>query len=66
MNLDRIEGKLKQLKGNAMKQWGRLTDDRLEIAAGRCVHLSGIVQESNGICRDRTEKLLVARHASRE
>lgn len=66
MNRDRIEGKLKQLMGNAMKQWGRLIDDRLEIAAGKCVHLSGIVQESNGISRDRAEKHLVTKHVSHE
>ena len=60
MNLDRIEGKLKQLKGSAMSQWGRLIGDGFEIAAGRSVHLSGIVQESNGISRDRAKHLLVA------
>jgi uncharacterized protein YjbJ (UPF0337 family) len=66
MNIDRIKGKLKQLKGRAMKQWGWLIDDKLEIASGKYVHLSGIVQESNGICRERKEKLLAARQVSQK
>jgi uncharacterized protein YjbJ (UPF0337 family) len=66
MNLDRIEGRLKQFIGSAMSQWGRLIDDRLEISAGRCVQLSGIVQESNGISRDRAEKLLATRQVSQK
>jgi uncharacterized protein YjbJ (UPF0337 family) len=66
MNLDRIEGKLKQLRGSAISQWGRIIDDRLEIAAGRCVQLSGIVQESNGISRDRAERMPAARHVGQK
>ena len=35
MNWDQIEGGWKQLKGKAKEQWGRLTDDELDQAAGR-------------------------------
>jgi len=35
MNWDRIEGNWKQIKGKAKAQWGKLTDDQLEVIAGR-------------------------------
>jgi uncharacterized protein YjbJ (UPF0337 family) len=66
MNWDRIEGNWKQLKGSVKQQWGMLTDDQLEIAAGKCVSLSGRIQESNGIFRDVTEKQLAARQVSQK
>jgi len=34
MNWDRIEGNWKQLKGKAKEQWGKLTDDDFDVAAG--------------------------------
>ena len=35
MNWDQIEGNWKQLKGNVQQQWGKLTDDQLEVIAGK-------------------------------
>ncbi len=66
MNWDRIEGNWKQLKGSVMKQWGMLTDDQLEVAAGKSVLLSGKIQESYGISRDVIEKQLAARQVSQK
>lgn len=66
MNWDRIEGSWKQIKGSVKQQWGVLTDDQLEIAAGKCVSLSGKIQESNGIFRDVAEKQLAARKVSQK
>lgn len=66
MNWDRIEGNWKQLKGSVQQQWGMLTDDQLEVAAGRCVLLSGRVQESYGISKEVTEKQLAARQVSQK
>ena len=34
MNWDRIEGNWKQLKGSVKEQWGKLTDDQLDVIAG--------------------------------
>ena len=31
MNWDRIEGNWKQFKGKAKEQWGKLTDDDLDV-----------------------------------
>jgi hypothetical protein len=34
MNWDQVEGKWKQMKGAAKKQWGKLTEDDLDYMAG--------------------------------
>jgi hypothetical protein len=34
MNWDRINGNWKQITGKAKEQWGKLTDDDLEVVAG--------------------------------
>ena len=31
MNWDRVEGSWKQFKGNVKEQWGKLTDDQLDV-----------------------------------
>ncbi len=42
MNWERIEGNWKQLtKGQAKEQWGKLTDDDLDVVAGRRDQLAG-------------------------
>ena len=58
MNWDRIEGNWKQFKGSARQQWGKLTDDQLDVVAGRRDLLMGRIQELYGISRDETEKQL--------
>jgi uncharacterized protein YjbJ (UPF0337 family) len=56
MNWDRIEGNWKQLKGKARVQWGKLTDDQLDVIAGKREQLVGRVQEQYGISKDEAEK----------
>jgi uncharacterized protein YjbJ (UPF0337 family) len=51
MNWDQIEGKWKQIKGRAKQKWGKLTDDDLDIVAGKRDQLVGKVQEAYGISR---------------
>ena len=58
MNWDRIEGNWKQFKGNVKEKWGKLTDDQLDVIAGKRDHLEGRIQESYGITKDETEKQL--------
>jgi uncharacterized protein YjbJ (UPF0337 family) len=58
MNWDRIEGNWKQFKGNVLQQWGKLTDDELNVIAGRRDLLLGRIQELYGISKDETEKQL--------
>lgn len=35
MNQDRVEGNWLQLKGKVKEQWGKLTDDELDVIAGK-------------------------------
>ena len=35
MNWNRIEGNWKQFKGKAQAQWGKLTDDHLDVVTAR-------------------------------
>ena len=56
MNWDRIEGNWKQFKGIAKQKWGKLTDDQLDVIAGKRDHLSGKIQETYGITKEATEK----------
>ena len=56
MNWDRIQGNWKQVKGKAKEQWGKLTDDQLDVIGGKRDQLVGKVQESYGIGKDEAEK----------
>jgi uncharacterized protein YjbJ (UPF0337 family) len=58
MNWDQIEGKWKELKGQARSKWGKLTDDDLENAAGKKDVLVGRLQQRYGYKRDQAEKEL--------
>lgn len=58
MNWDRIEGNWKQLSGRVKEQWGKLTDDDLDVIAGRRDQLAGKIQEQYGLASDIAEKEL--------
>ncbi|MFZ0548450.1 MAG: CsbD family protein [Candidatus Promineifilaceae bacterium] len=55
MNQDILEGKLKQLKGKAHQQWGKLTNDDLDRITGKREELVGVVQERYGWAREKAE-----------
>ena len=56
MNWDQVEGKWKQIKGEAKTRWGKLTDDDLDLAAGQRDKLIGRVQERYGIAKDQAQR----------
>jgi uncharacterized protein YjbJ (UPF0337 family) len=56
MNWDRIEGNWKEFKGKAKQQWGKLTDDDLDVIDGRREELEGILQNRYGYARDQVAK----------
>jgi uncharacterized protein YjbJ (UPF0337 family) len=58
MNWDEIAGDWKQLKGKIQQQWGRLTDDELDIIAGRREELAGKIQQKYGMAKEEAEKAL--------
>ena len=60
MNWDRIQGHWKQVAGNAKEQWGKLTDDDLDVVAGRRDQLVGKIQERYGVAKDDAESQLAA------
>ena len=53
MDWDRIEGNWKSFKGKAKQQWGRLTDDELDMINGRREELEGRLQQQYGFAKDR-------------
>lgn len=56
MNEDRIRGNWKQVKGKVKEQWGKLTDDDLDVIAGKRDQLLGRIQERHGIAKDEAER----------
>jgi uncharacterized protein YjbJ (UPF0337 family) len=58
MNWDRIQGNWKQAIGKAKEQWGKLTDDDLDVVAGRRDQLAGKIQERYGVAKDEAERQL--------
>ena len=56
MNRDIIEGNWKQMVGKVKQQWGRLTDDDLDVIQGKRDVLAGKIQERYGMTRDQAEK----------
>lgn len=56
MNKDQIEGNWKQFKGKIKEQWGKLTDDDLDVIAGRKDQLIGRIQERQGVAKEEAEK----------
>ena len=55
MNNDIVEGKWKQLRGNAKVWWGKLTDDDLETVSGNFDKLIGLLQVKYGYTRQQAE-----------
>lgn len=58
MNRDILEGNWKQLKGRIKTQWGRLTDDDLDVIAGQREVLAGRIQERYGMTKEQARKAL--------
>ena len=55
MNWDQIEGDWKQFKGKAQQQWGKLTDDDLDVINGRRTELLGVIQKRYGQNKEQAE-----------
>lgn len=56
MNWNQIEGNWTQMKGKARVQWGKLTDDDLDIIKGKRDQLIGKLQERYGIAQEEAER----------
>jgi uncharacterized protein YjbJ (UPF0337 family) len=56
MNTDIAAGKWEQVKGKIKQQWGRLTNDDLDVIEGNRQELAGRIQERYGKARDAAER----------
>jgi uncharacterized protein YjbJ (UPF0337 family) len=56
MNREYLRGNWNQLKGKVRRQWGKLTDDELDIIQGDQEILIGKIQEHYGRSRDQAER----------
>ncbi|MBX9848110.1 MAG: CsbD family protein [Rhodocyclaceae bacterium] len=58
MNWDIVAGDWKQFQGKIQAQWGKLTNDQLDVIAGKRTELLGEIQKSYGVSVDEAEKQL--------
>ena len=56
MNWDIMKGEWKQFRGRVKEQWGKLTDDELDVVAGKRDQLAGLIQKKYGIAKDEAER----------
>lgn len=56
MNWDIVAGNWKQFKGKVKGQWGKLTDDQLDVIAGKRTELAGKIQELYGLTKEEAEQ----------
>ena len=56
MNNDIFAGDWKQFQGKLLEQWGKLTNDDLDVAAGRRDQIVGKLQERYGLAKDEAER----------
>jgi uncharacterized protein YjbJ (UPF0337 family) len=56
MNWEQVKGNWNQVKGGVKKQWGKLTDDQLDVIKGNRDMLVGRIQEAYGITREEAER----------
>lgn len=56
MDWHQIKGNWKQVRGEAKKRWGKLTDDDLLVIDGRRDKLIGKIQEAYGKSRDEADR----------
>jgi uncharacterized protein YjbJ (UPF0337 family) len=56
MNWDRVEGNWKTFKGQVKQQWGKLTDDDLDVINGKREELLGRIQNAYGMSRDDADR----------
>jgi len=58
MNKDILKGKWTQMKGGIRTQWGKLTDDDVDMIQGDAEKFIGKLQERHGYGREQAEKEL--------
>lgn len=62
MNQDQVAGNWLQFKDKIKEQWGKLTDDDLDICAGRRDQLLGLIQQRHGLRKEEAEQQVADWH----
>ncbi|MEY8713444.1 hypothetical protein A9B99_21080 [Mangrovibacter phragmitis] len=60
MNMTEISGDWKIIKGKVKEEWGKLTDDDLDVIEGKRDQLVGRIQERYGYAKERAEEEVAA------
>lgn len=60
MNWNIIEGNWAQYKGQVKAQWGKLTNDHIDVIAGKREQLTGKLQEAYGIGQEEADQQITA------
>ena len=55
MNWDQMEGSWREFRGSVRERWGKLTDDDLDVIAGKRERLAGQLQKLYGYTREKAE-----------
>ena len=56
MDWNQIQGQWKQLKGKAKIEWGKLTDDEIDVIEGRREELVGKIQQLTALQKIRRKE----------
>jgi len=56
MNWDRVEGNWKEFKGKVQLQWGKLTNDDLDVIEGKRTELAWRLQQRYCVAKDEAER----------
>lgn len=56
MDTNDLKGKWNELKGNVQRQWGKLTNDDLDVIKGDTKILVGKLQERYGISEEEAKR----------
>jgi uncharacterized protein YjbJ (UPF0337 family) len=56
MNWEMISGQWTEMKGKLRSKWGKLTDDDMEVIAGKKDVLIGRLQQRYGLEKDEAER----------
>lgn len=55
MNWDHVAGSWTEFQGKVRERWGKLTNDDLDVIAGRRDQLVGVLQQRYGTAKDDLE-----------
>jgi len=58
MNWERVAGNWKEFRGKIREKWGFLTDDELDVIAGKRDMLIGKLEEHYGLTKDSAARVV--------